>query len=301
MAGVLVMRPTWPGGRPVLPDADWVASRQASRRANGGTDLVPGRGLGRLGLPTIPGPGRGLVGRFPGEVFIEFVRVHPFISIDVSGLESQLVLAFGLELIKGEIAILVGVMLPERHAGPGPGPGAGRQQRDPQKQGGQWCLNCANSWFHGSLLESVTDTGLQRELEAKPQRGGAFGSTWVAWLDDESIHYRRLFSPNRARVAPASAPLHMVRSSSRRSAASGRVLSTSSFSSQPRRAWPTPYLRLAKSKRLWASELMLTSTPSSFAIWQWLSSKSRRSGWALSSRKQPRCFAWRMMRSMSTS
>ena len=34
--------------------------------------------------------------------------------------------------------------------------------------------------------------------------------------------------------------LHMVRLNRRRSAASGRVLSTSSFSSQPRRAWPTP-------------------------------------------------------------
>jgi hypothetical protein len=67
---------------------------------------------------------------------------------------------------------------------------------------------------------------------------------------------------------------------------------------QPRRAWPTPSLRLEKSKRLCAPELMLTSTPSSLAIWHWLSGRSRRSGWALSSRRQPRSLAWQMMRSL---
>src|ERR1019366_3276090 len=94
---------------------------------------------------------------------------------------------------------------------------------------------------------------------------------------------------------------YMVRLSSLRSAASGRVLSTSAFSSQPRRACPTPYCRLVKSNVLCASELMLTSTPSSLALWHWLSRRSRRSGWAFSSRKQPRCLAWRMMCSMSIS
>ncbi len=50
------------------------------------------------------------------------------------------------------------------------------------------------------------------------------------------------------------------------SSRSGRVFSTSFFSSQPRRAWPTPKRRLSKSNTLWASVLMLNSTPTSFAI-----------------------------------
>lgn len=61
---------------------------------------------------------------------------------------------------------------------------------------------------------------------------------------------------------------HMVLSSKVRNSANGRVLSTSCFFNQPRRACPTPKRKFENSKLLCASELMLIRTPSSFAIWQ---------------------------------
>jgi len=59
--------------------------------------------------------------RFSGEVFVKFATVESFVSIDVSRLEGQIILAFGLELVKRKITILVAVMVLEgltrfRHA-----------------------------------------------------------------------------------------------------------------------------------------------------------------------------------------
>src|SRR6266850_5588998 len=68
-----------------------------------------------------------------------------------------------------------------------------------------------------------------------------------------------------------------VRSAARNSAV-GRVLMTSFFSSQPRRAMVTPYRMKARFPVLWESVEMTTLTPRSLHIRRYTSFRSRRSG-----------------------
>ena len=70
----------------------------------------------------------------------------------------------------------------------------------------------------------------------------------------------------RAAYCPWCGAFHIVRLSRGRSWRSPRLLSTSSAASHPRRACPIPHARQSRSCGEWASELIATSTPSSFAI-----------------------------------
>src|SRR5712664_3859858 len=66
--------------------------------------------------------------------------------------------------------------------------------------------------------------------------------------------------------------------SAARNSVVGRVLMTSCFSNQPRRAMVTPYWIKERFPVLWESVEMTTLTPRSLHMRRWTSLRSRRSG-----------------------